>query len=781
MKRIAFVLLAAVLICSCSLTGCGKKKHGSKTEEPPAEVTAAEENQGAESSAGPGAEAPDEAGDPPKEESTPLDSPAEQPAGNEQAEAAEEAAEFVPHDFSPVITVLNRDLPWGFRENRVWVHNASGDFLIDPDGSILYAVPTAGSGETNVRFTEFAPVLGGLTYISGKEDSGSYSPVSVALDSDGHEICRFEADGNTTYTVIGASESHFLILAVTASVRGEVHFLISMNSDGSTVGEPHPFPAEDDFGYPQTAKYLGDDLFAIGNSRDRLIAFYNAANNTLQRCDPFEHFSMLDRFCGGRLFVPAYSEGGYIVAEEDLQEEKRHFVLTNMSRLEESAQQAGPFLFTGNNLYDLDGRGIKLPREFEYPVITPDPEGYALIAGENAFTVIGPDGSPLYDPQPRDDMEVIMHSGSGGFLEALNYSGEDYHGIIDRSGAFHPYSGDLSGISGLSDAHFMGFGCGYVIDYADDLGIDDVEYMAIKSLETGDVVSGIKETPDTSVYGEAGSPVFHADFPEAGDNSASSGTDVSSMGTDGIIAADSFENVLIFDRDGVTVTMENFNLFLVENNNEDNLQASVYMANLYFDNLASDEISSDFTGMLRSGESKELTIVAPESEWDFWRWASRHSAALSDLPLVEVTCEFYVTIGKDGDEQLYRRTILLNGCSEDDLSALYDCYVGEAESSSGVTLEAYLLRSGDEIAYAFRNTSEELMETDNLINGNGYIAVNGEKYTIVTLDIPGGMTGLVRVDTADNIRKNREIRNSDSFTLEAVFPDGIVIDLGEAD
>ena len=43
------------------------------------------------------------------------------------------------------------------------------------------------------------------------------------------------------------------------------------------------------------------------------------------------------------------------------------------------------------------------------------------------------------------------------------------------------------------------------------------------------------------------------------------------------------------------------------------------------------------------------------------------------------------------------------------------------------------------------------------------------------------MTGLVRVDTADNIRKNREIRNSDSFTLEAVFPDGIVIDLGEAD
>ena len=217
----------------------------------------------------------------------------------------------------------------------------------------------------------------------------------------------------------------------------------------------------------------------------------------------------------------------------------------------------------------------------------------------------------------------------------------------------------------------MGFGCGYVIDYADDLGIDDVEYMAIKSLETGDVVSGIKEPPDTSVYGEAGSPVFRADF----------------------------------------------------------------------------------TGMLRSGESKELTIVAPESEWDFWRWASRHSAALSDLPLVEVTCEFYVTIGKDGDEQLYRRTILLNGCSEDDLSALYDCYVGEAESSSGLTLEAYLLRSGDEIAYAFRNTSEELMETDNLINGNGYIAVNGEKYTIVSLDIPGGMTCLVRVDTADNIRK----------------------------
>ena len=82
-------------------------------------MTAAEENQGAESSAGPGAEAPDEAGDPPKEESIPLDSPAEQPAGNEQAEAAEEAAEFVPHDFSPVITVLNRDLPWGFRENRV--------------------------------------------------------------------------------------------------------------------------------------------------------------------------------------------------------------------------------------------------------------------------------------------------------------------------------------------------------------------------------------------------------------------------------------------------------------------------------------------------------------------------------------------------------------------------------------------------------------------------------------------------------------------------------------
>ena len=99
-----------------------------------------------------------------------------------------------------------------------------------------------------------------------------------------------------------------------------------------------------------------------------------------------------------------------------------------------------------------------------------------------------------------------------------------------------------------------------------------------------------------------------------------------------------------------------------------------------------------------------------------------------------MTCEFYVTIGKDGDEQLYRRTILLNGCSEDDLSALYDCYVGEAESSSGVTLEER-----------------------------------------------GGMTGLVRVGTADNTRKNREIRNSDSLTLEAVFPDGIVIDLGEAD
>ena len=50
-------------------------------------MTAAEENLGVESSAGE-AEAPDEAGDPPKEESIPLDSPAEQPAGNEQAEAA---------------------------------------------------------------------------------------------------------------------------------------------------------------------------------------------------------------------------------------------------------------------------------------------------------------------------------------------------------------------------------------------------------------------------------------------------------------------------------------------------------------------------------------------------------------------------------------------------------------------------------------------------------------------------------------------------------------------
>jgi len=71
------------------------------------------------------------------------------------------------------------------------------------------------------------------------------------------------------------------------------------------------------------------------------------------------------------------------------------------------------------------------------------------------------------------------------------------------------------------------------------------------------------------------------------------------------------------------------------------------------------------------------------------------------------------------------------------------------------------------------------METDDLIEGNGHILVNGESYTTITADIPDGMTALVRVGNTDRIRKTLEIRNDTPLEMQAVFPHDIVIDLGE--
>jgi len=816
MKKTA--LLLVMFILSCSIAACGKKKESSDGEQSFAESAkdtseAAEDTSEAakESEAIYSAEPAADAEAAKATESTSLaESTATEEAepetpqtvshketANSSETVQKEKTEFIPHDFDTVITVRDQYVPYGFRENRVWVHNASGDFLIDPEGNIIYAVPSATINEEQVEFTEFAPVLNGLTYIAGKKTVGNYSSVSIALDSDGNEIRRFEETGDTTYKIIGASETHFLVLAVKTSASGREFFLISMNADGSVNGEPHVVLQEDDQFDSLLAKYLGENIFAIGTEGwNRTIAFYNAKNNTLQRCRSIEHFSELKKFYDGILYIPEYGGGGYIVTPEDFQEEKRHFVLNYDPALGNSTvQQVGRFNLTGDRLLDRNGNEVDIPSEFKECFMQPDPDGYVLLMNESAFTVLDPDGNPLYAPQAINDRDIQIHAQSGGFLVAYDYNAysateENYHGIIDREGVFHAYAGDLSGVRGLDEAQFDGFGCGYLIDYGHELLLDDIQYMAIKSLKTGEVTDAIKETPDSVVYGESEIPAFSADLNNAGVKSTSQSApektsanaeseDVAEMGPFGIIYTDSFEDVLLFDQEGVTVTMENFNSFIVENNNEDNLQALVDMSNLYFDNLVSDRISTDFTGTLYSGDSEELTIVAPSSEWDFWDWVSHLSGNLSELPLQEVTCEFYVRIGKNGEDQLYRRTVRLNDYSEEAYEPLYGSYISEGTGTNGITLEAYQLWSGDAIAYAFKNVSDQWMETDDLIDGNGHIYINGEAYTTITADIADGMTALVRVDSIDRIRKKLEIPNNAPIEMQAVFPHDIVIDLGE--
>ena len=763
MKRTMCIILSFVLVCL--LAACG----GEKVQQP--EITpAAEENA-------------------PEPEITPA--------------AEENAPEF---ELDTKIDVARLDHPYGFQENRAWVRNQSGQYLIAPSGEVVLAIPK--DPDAAYSWNTFSRIWNGAGYIEGENVESGW-PAVLFIDADGNELSRFESSETERYAVIGRSEKHFLVrcLKQTTDTQLDV-YLLSLNLDGTLSGAPRLVLSVESGlssmeSYEIEAEYMGEEIFHVGlHSLLDGHGFYNCANNTFQYT-PVREYYFGGKFFNGSTVVNSgetYPTSCFFASPEDFQGENANLVLTRGAVLGDkssrtgSVMQYGPWLVDAySRIFDQQGNELALPElQAGKAVKQGYLDGYLLIEQSRSFGVLGPDGELLYPLIKEEDYHPVFLSytdpvNSCGYILAKNNEMNQY-GVIDREGKFHSFSEDLSTLPDFDQLNMEGLGDGYILATEEELGLErQTGGYVIRSLDGGQTVGGLSKTSATKVL-QVSAPVLRLDPASAQPvgiaaaseeaHTVTTSSEVQNMGADGVIYAERFENVLLFEKDGVTITMTAPGVIEFANDNPDNQKAFLSPSAAQLNGIQLNYTILD-SEELAVGERVEFT-------WDydsrgfspsFSETIVEYASSLSQMPLQELRLQFSLSIGSESESVAYTRTVRLTSYSEESLKALRGDAIGEYSLIDGgePAIRIYRLQDGNYFAYAIENISDERVHT--LFGDISFHwLVNGENlpssiHSIDSrMDLAPGAIQLIQLQAnAQDLRRECEIPNSEPVELTLVL------------
>lgn len=553
---------------------------------------------------------------------------------------------------------------------------------------------------------------------------------------------------------------------------------------------------------------MGEGIFLVKEGYIT-YGFYNINNNTFQ-CTHSVHYDFAGKFCDGtalmchNLVHPMPERS--VVHLDDLQEDRDNLVLEEVdwNGHYDLIQYGSRWVDESDNYAaDLEGREIPLFTELskDYEISFGE-DGYVFARNGASFFVIDPEGNRLYEPQPIGELSIEYLSEGYCYATRPDDSSESVgmgSGIVDREGSFHSFGEDLSGLPYIDEVtgSIMAIGGSYLLATGPMFGLDNV-YTVIRSLAGENTATHVTITEDSVLLGDEAKEPVEADLSGAipvtwaedelacmkASGELAGTEEAANMGTDGTILVDAFANVRLFDRDGVTVTLTDFDTLETTNHNPDNLQAEITNVRQFINGVDLDA-SVGFNVVppteCPAGETIEYHRSAGTMDMYYGK-LSELSPALAEVPPQEVTWQFCLRIGSDAEPVRYSRTLRLNSYSEAALTPLYGDCVGQY-TANGKTLELYRIHDEDSIIAGVRNLSDEDVSMD-FMNGYWYWTANGEKLddSYPDLDIPSGSMQLLQLrETEQSLRAQLEIpdgeplavglvlRTDDGFDLDAVL------------
>lgn len=727
----------------------------------------------------------------------------EEDAETPEVESAAAEAEDPGMPFQALDVAYFFDGDYGFSEDRAWVElkDEKRICLINPEGEILYEAPknvAINAVDDWVNLDRFEPVRNGVAYITA---ASGETGVSVIIDANGNELARFTGDKTAIRYIAGRTDDRFLLVCIEKSAQGATAYFVPLGLDGKPVDVPRIVGQDEYFVFYDFGSVLdlGDGVFCWNGFDSDLTTskLYNLNNNTLQQTS--EYIRGADWYNDIALLDVKYSspQGSPMLSMDDLREDRVNLVFTQYS----DDWLQGKIMIPGYIpvVYDLNSAEIS-SSEGLFNLKTSD-DGYAVFCDptETFYSLLGPDGRYLYKGKQLDGH--VEDIGRGGYTIMR---GDDFYSfyIVDREGVPHLLSDDLSGLPDLSELQFFGFGCGYVLEISSHLGqngtYEEGRSAFIRSLDGTTLVSGIKRTPDTKALSETfpaePAPDFSAAMPvgRAGGGKAQTVTtpeEIAAMGETGVIYVDDLfapEGILLLDTEGITLTYYGDSIEVV-NNNPDNKRATLSGGAVFLDGMNLGARLS-FPDVTKGGETGR-TLFRSLSERDFMNWAAEQATALAELPLIEITIHFGLTIGKDGKYVEYIRTLRRVDYSEELLSPLYGDPIGEYEYEGKAVYRVYRVQPDQNTAiFAIRNLTDDNMFA--LIAGLSPLCrwiVNGEYYgSEMKLYLPPDGVAIMAIRDLDAIYKEIEVANGTplDLSLEIVVPgleaEGtIVLDLGQ--
>ena len=562
---------------------------------------------------------------------------------------------------------------YGFSEERAWVYSRShACYMIDPSGRIVYAMPvhTLNSADTLIMIRELHPMQNGVAYLVGTFDSNTLPyaqnpPITILIDSNGHEIARFTSDENIHYRILGRTEDRFLLACEDISGLDAEYYFVPIGLDGKPVDVPRLI-TKGMMQYDYAADDLGGGIFQCaanfteGESNYNSYFYYNLNNNTITRTivNEYDQNVIPTKFYDGKTLAE-----GYLLLADDLQEEHAKLILTNPIGFQGDykwdylTQKGRLWENTFIGVYTQDGKRLKVPEgmesddiDFEAMHYATD-DGYILFqrfsnTGKMVLSMMDLDNQILYQDAvfPFDISSFDIHGGTKGYIPVS--SSELGKGIIDREGVFHTYMEDLSGLQELSELHFCGFGCGYLLETEGNLGRDyGSEAFVIRSLDGKTEVTSVYETEQTVIFDDEPARYVDIDFSNAKpidyrmpdaiaeasadikiDPSAAEGETGALDAVEETLIVESFDDdLLLFDKDGVRITWvpasgKYESYFRCENVNPDNLKATISFSgrNLLYDgmNFSGSAISAEIaSAALTAGSSKSIykEVLTPKA------------------------------------------------------------------------------------------------------------------------------------------------------------------------